>query len=657
MQENSNCSVASNNHLAFLDGLRAIAVLAVVGFHLFPEIIPGGFVGVDIFFVISGFLISSHINQNISNKNFSLKAFYASRIRRIFPALIVVLIFCLISGWIILTPSEYKQLAKHIEGGVGFVDNLVLWKEHGYFDNDAKIKPLLHLWSLGIEEQFYIFWPLLLLISVRKNLKHKLILCILVVSFLYNLQLARQDSIADFYSPFSRLWELGLGGACAFLLKNKYSPSVKISAYLSWSGLTIIVMALIITREYDPYPSLRALLPTIGAALIIIGAQSGALSLKFISSRLFCSIGLISYPLYLWHWPILVFLRILDAQEPSVSARFIILCTSLVLASLTYFLVETPFRFGRLRNPAVAILCYSMIGIFAFAVVIKKNDGFQLRQAKLMSADPGSITIGFDRDHVVPHCGLSAQDMEQLYWCLDDPRQPPSQAIIGDSKAEALFYGLVRESKPSSRWLLIGSVNIAGDQYMGSPQQLNNAKAYAAILHNKNITTVVLANALRNQLPTTNDTGFIDGNPPPSLIKQRLESYTAVIKNFEKMGKKVVYLVDNPTLPDPTSCISGGLTPFHFLNTVLRRQANPRCTLSYTQFMAGIQPYRHFLTLLQDKNPKLAIYDPTPLLCDQKANVCPMVRNGKFLYSYGDHISDYANSILANDMSSKGYIY
>ena len=196
-------------------------MLSVVGFHAAPNWMRGGFIGVDIFFVISGFLISTILFNSLQNGTFSFASFYARRVKRIFPALIVVLVSCLAYGWFFFLQDEYRSLGKHVAGGAAFVSNLVLWSETGYFDLSAEFKPMLHLWSLGIEEQFYIVWPVLLWVGwkLRWNLL-AVTLAVAIASFAWNIYLAPRDATADFYSPLTRFWELLAGAALAYITLN-----------------------------------------------------------------------------------------------------------------------------------------------------------------------------------------------------------------------------------------------------------------------------------------------------------------------------------------------------------------------------------------------------------------------------------------------------
>src|SRR5215471_18923089 len=200
-----------------IDGLRAVAVCLVVGFHVFPNVVKGGYVGVDIFFVISGFLISSIIFRSVAQSQFSYVDFYVRRIRRIFPALIVVLIACLIFGWFALLPADYKALGQHVAAGAAFVSNFRILDESGYFDTAAQVKPLLHLWSLGIEEQFYIFWPLVV-VSLSRDPRRMWagLLGLAALSCVLNVFLVQYKPVAAFYLPVTRFWELGIGPALAY---------------------------------------------------------------------------------------------------------------------------------------------------------------------------------------------------------------------------------------------------------------------------------------------------------------------------------------------------------------------------------------------------------------------------------------------------------
>jgi len=268
-------------------------VLSVVIFHAFPKLLKGGFIGVDIFFVISGFLISTIIMGSLERNSCSFIEFYSRRIKRIFPALILVLTACFVFGWFALLADEYKQLGKHIAGGAGFISNFLFWRESGYFDNAAETKPLLHLWSLGIEEQFYIIWPLLLWLAWKRRFNLLTItMVVAIISLALNVGKVHSDATAAFYSPQTRFWELLIGSVLAYMTLHRQHLLPKFKHKLdSWLGQIIyaqapetngktlhsvqsllgaflIIAGLLITKQ-KYFPGWWALLPTLGAVLII----------------------------------------------------------------------------------------------------------------------------------------------------------------------------------------------------------------------------------------------------------------------------------------------------------------------------------------------------------------------------------------------------
>jgi len=340
-----------------IDGLRAIAVGSVLAYHAFPSLLPGGFIGVDIFFVISGFLITTILLQSLAAGDFSYRDFYTRRIRRIFPALVLVLLATLAFGWYVLLPGEFSQLGKQTTGGAAFFANLVFLGEAGYFDATAETKPLLHLWSLGIEEQFYIFWPLMLGLAWRKRWPIlRVTLAVATVSFLVNVLTVQPHRAAAFYSPLSRAWELMAGGLLAVMqLQAAAHGAVSTRAWKkhlqSIIGIALIVLGLFMTRSTKAFPGWWALLPVLGAASCIAAGPGGVLNKYLLSNRVMVWIGLISYPLYLWHWPLLSYARIVTGGEPPLQLRIVLVVASVALAWATYRFLE---RFVKLHlSPAI----------------------------------------------------------------------------------------------------------------------------------------------------------------------------------------------------------------------------------------------------------------------------------------------------------------
>jgi peptidoglycan/LPS O-acetylase OafA/YrhL len=358
-----------------IDGLRAIAVGSVVAFHTFPNFFKGGFVGVDIFFVISGYLISGIIVDAVEGRRFSYLDFYIRRIRRIFPALVVVIAATLVVGWYVLLPDEFERLGKHLAAGAGFATNLVLWGEAGYFDVSSDTKPLLHLWSLAIEEQFYILWPLILgLVWRRKRGLLFATLSIAVISFAYNVISVTHHPVAAFYSPLARFWELMLGGILAYLVRQKSEWLAHFRTQRAAGGLLLIGVSIFALNREFAFPGYWALLPTVGAFLAISAGFTSWISRYILGNRLMVGVGLISYPLYLWHWPILVFAKIVKGGLLTPTDRITAIAASVALASLTYRFVEYPIRHSSaLRIPQSFIakgLAAAMAGAGALGLLI-----------------------------------------------------------------------------------------------------------------------------------------------------------------------------------------------------------------------------------------------------------------------------------------------
>lgn len=329
-----------------IDGLRALAVIPVVLFHAGFTGLSGGFVGVDIFFVISGYLISSIILGELSNGTFTLIRFYERRARRILPALFFVMFVCLPFAWIYLLPSELIAFGKSLIAVPLFSSNLLFWQSSGYFAQDAETITLLHTWSLAVEEQFYVFFPLIMMLLWKFETKILVtfLLVIGVVSLGYTEFAWRNYPDANFYLIFSRSWELLIGVLSSFYLYfNKASHSNFIAQLLSLIGLLAIILSIVLLDKTYPFPSLYALVPTLGAALIIIFCRQGTWVYSLLSVRVLVGIGLVSYSTYLWHLPLFVYAKMI-LDEPSLAIMTLLGGLSLLLGFISWHVVEKPFR-------------------------------------------------------------------------------------------------------------------------------------------------------------------------------------------------------------------------------------------------------------------------------------------------------------------------
>ena len=431
-------SVYPSEYRAEIDGLRAFAVLSVVFFHAFPSLVSGGFVGVDVFFVISGFLITCHIFASLDRGDFSFSDFFGRRVRRIFPALLLVLLSSIIFGWFVLFGVEYAHLGEHIVGSSAFVLNFVVADESGYFATASETKPLLHLWSLAVEEQFYILWPFVLWLGWRRGWNLLLVTFLVVLaSFYLNLAFVDSKPRETFFWPVGRFWELLSGSILAWLLlyrredlsrikfwfdkyllrrflsKERVAGNGTMATVLSFLGLLLLFYSVIAIDESFPFPSAWTLLPVFGCLLVIGGGSHSRLSQLLLMNRVAVWFGLISYPLYLWHWPIFSFLHIIGGDFPSVEVRVIVVIISILLAWLTYRFIERPLRFGGHKGRKAVSLVLGLFLVGCFGVVLIINQGFSARLSSPF--DSSSFSSEEICDDLLSHeiCYLGAEDSDR----------------------------------------------------------------------------------------------------------------------------------------------------------------------------------------------------------------------------------------------------
>lgn len=393
-----------------IDGLRALAVMSVVLYHAFPKWITGGYVGVDIFFVISGFLISSILFRETAENRFSISAFYGRRIRRIFPALALCLTAVLTYGFISLVPSELTQLGKHAFFGAAFLSNFALWSESGYFDTLANLKPLLHLWSLGVEEQFYILWPPLIWLASRLKTKMVPLLAVLfLASFIINIALSVTNIADDFYLPVSRFWELIAGAGLACRRGSIERPLTR--TWVSLVGMIALLASMALFSPEMRFPGWPALLPVIGAAMLIVAGPHALVNRVILSHRTAVFVGVISYPLYIWHWPLLSYAYIVRlGKAPAPLAATGLVAASILLAWATYRFVERPVRFGshRRSRTVIAAGCVTVLG--ACGLATWNSGGFPERFPPIPGIDVQKISAASVDPTFKPTSGMDDED-------------------------------------------------------------------------------------------------------------------------------------------------------------------------------------------------------------------------------------------------------
>lgn len=540
-----------------IDGLRAVAVLAVLVFHALPTVLPGGFVGVDIFFVISGYLISSILLSSLQQQSFSLLDFYSRRIRRIFPALITVFIASFAMGWYFFYADEFINLGRHMISSAAFIQNWMLASESGYFDTSAEIKPFLHLWSLGVEEQFYIIWPLLLwgAWKLRLNLLKLMIIC-LAASFVWNIyELYVVQSTIAFYLPQVRFWELLIGAVLAYVHLQPTAETSREATSLglvsenvrSVAGATLLLLSFFLINSQKVFPGFWAILPTLGAVLLISASPNAILNRTVLSNRVAVWFGKISYPLYLWHWVLLVYLRILEPDLfAKVKFRLLALVLAVVLSWLTYRFIEKPLRFGGYGKQKTWFLIPAMIGIIFLGREIQNQSGmgyrftastaylggdFQAQMRKNLEDDYQQNSAACDFSQPEKKTNQPKTDIAKFCYEVD----PKKQAVFlwGDSHAQMLGYGLRKNLPADWQLLQVASVGckpnpIQAEDSSTSYCERSNYVALEAI-KKTHPQTVVLAQSTAWKLP-------------------EVESLSSVLK---KLGvERIVFVGQSPEWSD-----------------------------------------------------------------------------------------------------------
>ncbi len=644
---------------ADIDGLRAIAVLSVVIYHAFPNYFRGGFIGVDIFFVISGFLISTIIMTNLESNSFKFTEFYSRRITRIFPALLLVLIACFLFGWFALFADEYKQLGKHIAGSAGFISNFMFLNEVSYFDNAAETKPLLHLWSLGIEEQFYIVWPLLLWLAwkTRFNLL-AITMVVAAISFALNISKAHSDPAAAFYLPQTRFWELLVGSVLAYVtihrrnvvseFKYKHdmqpgqityaqAPETKrktLPNAQSLVGAILILTGLFVITKERHFPGWWALLPTIGTVLIISAGSHAWFNRVVLSSGVLVWFGLISFPLYLWHWPLLSFAQIVESGTPPNQIRIFSVLVSIALAWLTYKFVEKPIRFGKHRNIAILTLLVFMIIVAFTGYRTYRDNGLPLRTAAQLPPINTGDTLNAG---VIEGDEFIAYVLQNFYSCT--PEKAPKRvltlqdrclqskssdvktiAVIGDSHSQPLFLGL-------AEWL--PDTNIVLHMTLDLPysDDTANKDTFKSVIDDPNIKVVILVAYWSSRLGDV---------PNIAAFKNRLVKTIGVLTTANKM----VYIADDvPNFSfDPIKCkysrkFSGGSS----------------CIEDRKRFYDQRKIYFPTLKSISEDNANVKLLEMSHHFCD--ATVCSMASEGALYYRDNNHLNLNGSKYLGNKLT------
>lgn len=553
--------------------------------------------------------------------------------------------------WFVLVADEYEQLGIHVSGGAAFASNFVLWSQSGYFDSTAQAKPLLHLWSLGIEEQFYLIWPLALWAAHRKqfNALH-LILGMAALSFTANVLVVYigHDTVAAFYSPLTRFWELAAGATLAHFARHPIKMSIGLFARsaLSVVGALLIAASAFILSEDHKFPGFWALMPVSAATLLIAAGPNALVNRMILSRGPIVWVGLISYPLYLWHWPILSFLRIANGDTPSESIRFAAIAVSIVLAALTYYALEKPLRSVRRLTFTAAPLGVTM-GVLACAgFYVALNEGLPIRP----KADEVA-GLSYEPSQNAARCDDPTLSRLSINFCLvetTDDEQPVTAALIGDSHADDKFPGISQYDR--RRWMLVGLSSCP--PLLSVQVTINNPGwcdgKYEVIIPwliaHPEIETVALSFYGQYFAPLPYSADDIAGGAKTGDIVITSRRYSGSAGElfqqglFETVGallasgKNVIVFVDAPEFPFfPRDCI--------------RRQNE--CVLSRDEAEERQRLHRAVIEQLKRRYPAVEIYDPVPLFCGGSS--CIFQSGETMLYRDSHHLSLQGSAYFARD--------
>ena len=640
-----------NKYRPEIDGLRAIAVLGVALFHAGFKSLSGGYTGVDVFFVISGFLITRFIDERISTGTFSIAEFYERRIRRIIPALVAVCLFTVLVGYFLLLPLDYKDYGASLLATTTFLSNVFFWHKAGYFAAASSTEPLLHTWSLAVEEQFYIFFPLFMLLVARfsNHLKRPIIVTVLLGSFLLSIISVTRWPVSAFFLPFDRAWEFLIGSALAIGLVPRVAHS-HTRAAASSLGLLLIAFGFIVYTPSTPFPGIAALAPCLGTALII-WAEEHRLTLigKALKVKPLAWIGLISYSLYLWHWPIIAFARYV-LQRPFTPLDIgVIMMSSILAAALSWKYIEQPFRgrrapFSRRKLFGVTALIGAALSCIALLIYLGQGLPYRVN-VQAQAYDKGALQFSPRGWACLP------SRTRKPHYCKIGVPGRPQFIVWGDSHAAAMLPAFQRAARK------LGLSGILAAQSACAPllgvHRTDDPHALCAQfnqqvlddIRSRHIRTVFLVarwgiDALGitpyealNADPQT----FIEDaqTKNPSLAENKVVFAHGFSRTLNALrGLKVYVMLDVPN-PDVS------------VPTYLARKANAGLIGARFRIKPNTISRAHrmhaLLRTLSARNGALVL-NPWPLLC--RANRCLIAAKGHALYMDNQHVSLFGARLL-----------
>ena len=643
---------------ADIDGLRAVSVIAVVLYHAGLPLFGGGYVGVDVFFVISGFLITSLILHEQDSGTFSLTGFYHRRIRRILPALFAMMSACAVAGWFLLAPGDYMRLGRSIIGAAASISNVQFWLESGYFDTAAAEKPLLHTWSLGVEEQFYLLFPLYLILIARWLSRWRLPLTAVIctISFAIGAVDAVHDPVAAFYLPQSRLWELLAGG----LLAMGALPPLRSQTARTWTalgGLGLIAGTAVFYSEDTLFPGLGALPPTLGAVLIIWSGGSGAsIVARALATRPAVLLGKISYSLYLWHFPLLAFGFYVGLGALSAAQTAALLTLAFLLSLLSWRFVEQPARRAGAMLPWRRVASSAAAGVlvlFLSGMVLQAQGGFPAR----MTEEPRRLIASQPlRNPDRQACYVSAPSRIATgnLCVMGDAAAMPSFVLWGDSHGEMLRAAVGSAASAAGRagWFAgeKGCAPLVGVTRPEQPLCRKIGEAYLRmIVETPAIADVVIA-ARWGLWSEGVHYAHESGMPPATLalvetpLEHGLDNHATLAAGLERTITALLAAGKRVWVVGPVPEVGYDVPRYFYL-----RSLGFARDLEIAPTLAEFGQRQHFvLTLLTDLGQRYPIGTiwPHGRLCGDVG--CEIARDGHVLYADDDHLSVFGAQSIAS---------
>ena len=646
-----------------IDGLRSIAIIPILMFHFGYTLFSGGFTGVDIFFVISGYLITSIISKELNQGNFTFQKFYLRRAKRILPLLFLVLLTCVPFAWLVMLPNELASFGDSLVNAARFTANIYFKHAIDYFSPSSDQIPLLHIWSLAVEEQFYLVFPFIIIkLHKRRIGMIKSFSILILLSFITSIFASHYSPSKNFYYFPTRAWEF-LFGAIAVTVERKINFSFRyLDDFLCFVGLILIGYGIFILTDQATFPGINALFPVLGTFLLITFAKPKTMVASYLSSNPIKFIGKISYGLYLWHFPILVFNNFLHLRYAIfISPILLILCT-LTLSVLSYFYIETPIRFNKISTKNIVV---GLSSAFLLLLCLGYTLGHFTSFYKKFNAQQIQFLQKSAQTNLTPSFGDCNKNNIEKPCQLNMGSSNKQALLIGDSHAYTLFHPLAKELL--KRDIDLGlTLQLNGNcpplftenkKYLSNDCLARNNMIFKKITTDDNIKTIIIFSRWTWYIegtPFNNGRGGI-GEKSNNFLKyeysnidERHTLFNNLYRNtFEVLARSGKEIIIVNTAPEP-----GWNVPKQILNSLYSNKDYSDLTFGFKRFQERnynvdliLNPYK-----TNEQNNNFKVVDPSHLFCDEARNICHLTLNKIPLYTDDNHLSDLGASLVSSEI-------